>query len=130
MSIADRSPVLCNGYPHAKLGITGHSIHGLRKNAGKALAEAGCGEREITAILGHKTFQMAAHVGEFIEVCQQKTGELLSIPCHRVLRDELETMPHRADTILVGERGKPLTAASLSVMDESCADKNGRRRKC
>jgi hypothetical protein len=113
-----------------QMGITGHSIHGLRKNAGKALAEAGCGEREIMAILGHKTFQMAAHDGEFIEVRQQKTDELLSIPCHRVLRDELETMPRRADTILVGERGKPLTAASLSVMDESCADTSGRRRKC
>jgi len=29
------------------MGVTGYSIHGLRKNAGKALAEAGCGEREI-----------------------------------------------------------------------------------
>jgi integrase len=54
--------------------------------------------------------------GEFIEVCQQKTDELLAIPCHKVLRAELETMPRRGDTILVGERGGPLTAASLSVM--------------
>ncbi|MGA7308721.1 MAG: tyrosine-type recombinase/integrase [Pseudolabrys sp.] len=43
------------------MGVTGYSIHGLRKNAGKALAEAGCGEREIMAILGHRTFQMVAH---------------------------------------------------------------------
>jgi integrase len=54
--------------------------------------------------------------GEFIEVCQQKTDERLSIPCHRVLRAELETMPRRGETILVGDRGGPLTAASLSVM--------------
>jgi integrase len=54
--------------------------------------------------------------GEFIEVRQRKTDELLSIPCHKVLRAELETMPRRGDTILVGDRGGPLTAASLSVM--------------
>jgi integrase len=54
--------------------------------------------------------------GEFIEVRQQKTGALLSIPCHKVLQAELETMPRVAETILVGGRGAPLTASSLSVM--------------
>jgi integrase len=54
--------------------------------------------------------------GEFIEVRQQKTGALLSIPCHKELRTELETMPRVAETILVGERGAPLTGDSLSVM--------------
>jgi integrase len=54
--------------------------------------------------------------GEFIEVRQQKTGALLSIPCHKALRTELQSMPRVADTILVGERGAPLTGSSLSVM--------------
>ena len=54
--------------------------------------------------------------GEFIEVRQQKTGASLSIPCHKELRAELESMPRVADTILVGERGAPLTGSSLSVM--------------
>jgi integrase len=54
--------------------------------------------------------------GEFIEVLQQKTGTLLSIPCHKTLRAELERMPRVAETILVGERGAPLTGSSLSVM--------------
>jgi integrase len=54
--------------------------------------------------------------GEYIEVRQQKTGELLWIPCHKELRAELQTMPRMADTILVGERGAPLTGSSLSVM--------------
>ena len=54
--------------------------------------------------------------GEFIEVRQQKTGALLSIPCHKELRAELETMPRVAETILVGERGAPLIGDSLSVM--------------
>jgi integrase len=54
--------------------------------------------------------------GEFIEVRQQKTGALVSIPCHKFLRAELESMPRVADTILVGERGTPLTGSSLSVM--------------
>ena len=43
--------------------------------------------------------------GEFIEVRQQKTGAMLSIPCHKELRAELETTPRIAETILVGERG-------------------------
>jgi len=54
--------------------------------------------------------------GEFIEVSQQKTGELLWIPCHKELRAELDRMPRIAKTILVGERGAPLTGSSLSVM--------------
>ena len=54
--------------------------------------------------------------GEYIEVRQQKTGALLSIPCHKALRAELDSMPRVAETILVGERGAPLTGSSLSVM--------------
>jgi integrase len=54
--------------------------------------------------------------GRDIQVRQQKTGELLWIPCHWELRAELETMPRIADTILVGEQGAPLMGASLSVM--------------
>jgi integrase len=54
--------------------------------------------------------------GDFIEVRQQKTGELVSVPCHKELRAELESMPRIAETILVGERGAPLTGSSLSVM--------------
>jgi hypothetical protein len=49
--------------------------------------------------------------GEFIEVRQQKTDELLSIPCHS-----------HADTILVGERGRPLTAASLKNAGKALAE--------
>jgi integrase len=52
----------------------------------------------------------------WVDVRQQKTGELLSVPCHKALRAELESMPRIADTILVGERGAPLTGSSLSVM--------------
>jgi len=53
--------------------------------------------------------------GEFIEVRQQKTGTLVSIPCHSELGTELENMPRVADTILVGERGAALTGSSLSM---------------
>jgi integrase len=41
-------------------GIKRH-FHGLRHTAGKALAEAGCSEKEIQAILGHRTTTMVAH---------------------------------------------------------------------
>ena len=36
-------------------------LHGLRHTAGKALAEAGCTDHEIAAVLGHKTLQMVQH---------------------------------------------------------------------
>jgi integrase len=52
----------------------------------------------------------------WVDVRQQKTGVPLSIPCAQELCAELEGMPRVADTILVGERGAPLTGSSLSVM--------------
>jgi integrase len=41
------------------LGIEGYTMHGLRKNAGMELAEAGATVEEIMAVLGHKTPKMA-----------------------------------------------------------------------
>lgn len=41
------------------LGFDGYSFHGLRKLAGKSLAEAGCSAKEIMAVLGHRTLAMA-----------------------------------------------------------------------
>lgn len=43
----------------AKCGVTGFSMHGLRKNAGMELALAGCEAAEIMAILGHRSPKMA-----------------------------------------------------------------------
>jgi integrase len=43
----------------AALGYPGYSFHGLRKRTGKLLAEAGCTEREIMAVLGHRSAAMA-----------------------------------------------------------------------
>jgi integrase len=54
--------------------------------------------------------------GEYIEVRQQKTGVLLSIPCHKALRTELERAPQLAETILIGERGRPLAGKSLGTL--------------
>jgi integrase len=41
------------------LGFTDYVMHGLRKNAGMELAEAGATVEEIMAVLGHKTPRMA-----------------------------------------------------------------------
>lgn len=41
------------------LGYRDYSMHGLRKNAGMALAMAGCSVPEIMAVLGHKAPRMA-----------------------------------------------------------------------
>jgi integrase len=42
----------------ADLGFPGYSYHGLRKLAGKRLADAGCTEKQIAAVLGHKSLAM------------------------------------------------------------------------
>jgi integrase len=43
------------------IGARGYSVHGLRKTAAVALAEAGRSELEIMAVLGHRTSKMAIH---------------------------------------------------------------------
>ncbi len=40
------------------LGYPGYSFHGLRKRTGRLLAEAGCTEKEIAAVLGHRSMAM------------------------------------------------------------------------
>lgn len=42
------------------VGLVGLTFHGLRHTAATALAEAGCSEREIQAITGHKTTAMVS----------------------------------------------------------------------
>jgi integrase len=54
--------------------------------------------------------------GDHFEVRQQKTGEPVLVGCTEELLAELGTMPRIADTIIVGDRGNPVTAASLSRM--------------
>ena len=41
-----------------RLGLAALQFHGLRHTAGQRLAEAGCSDREIMAILGHRTASM------------------------------------------------------------------------
>jgi len=48
-------------------GIRGYSVHGLRKNAAQALAEAGCSISEIMAITGHRSPGMALHYAKRAE---------------------------------------------------------------
>jgi integrase len=49
------------------IGIRGYSVHGLRKNAAQALAEAGCSISEIMAITGHRSPGMALHYAKRAE---------------------------------------------------------------
>ena len=44
-------------------GLQGLNFHGLRHTAGSALAEAGCSEKEIMAVLGHRTSAMVHQGG-------------------------------------------------------------------
>jgi len=42
-------------------GLEGKTAHGLRKAAGRRLAEAGCAAHEIAAVLGHDSLAMVQH---------------------------------------------------------------------
>ncbi|RYG99841.1 MAG: hypothetical protein EON58_02385 [Alphaproteobacteria bacterium] len=44
----------------AAAGVSGYSHHGLRKAQGRRLAEAGCSEKQIAAILGHESLNEVA----------------------------------------------------------------------
>jgi integrase len=72
-----------------EMGMTGAPFHGLRKNAAQMLAEAGCSDREIMAITGHKTTQMVSLYTK--QVQQRKMA--------RSAMDKLEAQP---DTINTG----------------------------
>ena len=52
-----------------RLGLGALQFHGLRHTAGQRLAEAGCSDREIMAILGHRT---AAMVTRYTRGAEQK----------------------------------------------------------
>lgn len=55
---------------HASIiGIGGVSLHGLRKTAASALAEAGCTVHQIAAITGHRSLRMVEH---YTKDAQQK----------------------------------------------------------
>ncbi len=47
-----------------KAGLEGRTPHGLRKSAGRRMAEAGCTTKQIMAVLGHETLQEAARYTE------------------------------------------------------------------
>ncbi|MFP6697279.1 MAG: tyrosine-type recombinase/integrase, partial [Alphaproteobacteria bacterium] len=58
----------------------------------------------------------AAYDGEGIDVKQQKTGVQLWLPCHPVLREELNAwrLTTTAVTILAGRQGRPFSHKSLA----------------
>lgn len=64
-----------DGFTHAfgdwlkRIGLQGMTFHGLRHTAAVALAEAGCSEREIQSITGHKTTAM---VSTYVKMANQK----------------------------------------------------------
>ncbi|WP_426036439.1 tyrosine-type recombinase/integrase [Brevundimonas sp. DC300-4] len=50
-------------------GLKGKSAHGLRKSAGRRLAEAGCTEKQIAAVLGHTSLgEVARYTAEANQV--------------------------------------------------------------
>lgn len=54
-------------------------IHGLRANAAVMLAEAGCSEKEIAAITGHKTLRMVQHYTRDADRKRLSTSAMLKV---------------------------------------------------
>ena len=63
--------------------------------------------------------------GDEIQVKQHKTGEPLTIPCHRRLREAIEVNPNGTAYLLVGERGRPLKTEALSSAIRRCLKRCG-----
>ena len=59
LSHAIRNRLEALGINRDEPGVKGYTMHGLRKNAGMELAEAGAEVLEIKSVLGHKTSRMA-----------------------------------------------------------------------
>ena len=63
-------------------------LHGLRKTAAKALAEAGCTVHEIASITGHKSL---AEVQRYTKAASQRTGATAAIYKLEANRDRTGT---------------------------------------
>lgn len=72
----------------AEAGLKGKSPHGLRKSAGRRLAEAGCSEKQIAAVLGHTS------LGEVARYTREASQEGLA-------DDAIETL-EKAETRTAG----------------------------
>ena len=57
--------------------------HGLRKAAGRRLAEAGCTAHEIMAVLGHKTLAEAERYTRDADQSRLATGAIVRLEKHR-----------------------------------------------
>ena len=69
-------------------GLQGLNFHGLRHTAGRALAEAGCSEKEIMAVLGHRT---SAMVQKYTKAARQRRLASRAIAKLEGTRTERET---------------------------------------
>ena len=77
----------------AQIGHKEFTAHGLRKNAAKALAEAGCTIHELMAITGHKTLKLAMHYSK--GAAQKRLAQ--------EAMDKLETATKVANSRTIGE---------------------------
>jgi integrase len=75
--------------------------HGLRKTAGKRLAEVGCSAHEIMSILGHKTL---AETEKYTRDASQRT--LATSAISKLEGSKREQAP-QTDNASLGKRRKP-----------------------
>ncbi|OUS15994.1 hypothetical protein A9Q97_02625 [Rhodospirillales bacterium 47_12_T64] len=54
-------------------------FHGLRKSAAVALAEAGCTERQIMSITGHKSVAMVSHYTKKVDQKKQEKQAIIKL---------------------------------------------------
>jgi Phage integrase family len=81
----------------------GYSVHGLRKAMCRRLAEAGCTEKQIAAISGHKTLRMVQH---YTAAADQKS----------LARAAIERLPSSPIRRAIG--GKPVPPADAEMTSD------------
>ena len=69
-SVHPASAIQAAGLPQACV------LHGLRKTAARMLAEAGCTDREIMAITGHRTTAMVSHYTKHADQKRRATAAI------------------------------------------------------
>lgn len=66
------------------IGMPGLNVHGLRKLAATALAEAGCTPHEIAAITGHRTLAMVEHYTRSVDQERLAGAAIAKLPAAKL----------------------------------------------
>lgn len=80
------------------MGVKGYAFHGLRKTAAARLAEAGCTEKQIASITGHKTLAMVQHYTRQADQKRLSDEAMKLWSKRRTAKRKRDALPNRSQT--------------------------------